>query len=329
MFHAPIVPSLLAGLKELPNRLLIGKWGTNHSVNGDFVVNETTVRQLPVLQRLLGWDTVALDFEHNTLPGTAAYKADKEPRNVAGHASLSVVPGEGLYAEGIKWTPHGVKSIQEGLHPDLSPAIKTNDANEVVAIHSAALCRAGAVMDLKAFSALNVADLVKPELFAAYSAALPALASQKSTQPAMDHKKLLLLLLGIDANSSDADIETAYKNLAATLDKVRKVSDTITAHATSIESLQKRLDAADRANLVNGAIAAGKVIPHGVDSLTNDQLKAIIDGLPAGVVPLNQRTAEGVKAHAAVVQANPAADSIQRQLGVSKESLEKYGDKIR
>ena len=56
-----------------------------------------------------------------------------------------VIPGEGLFIENLRWTPEGEASVKGGHHPDLSPAIKTNDAGEVVFVHSAALCRQGGV----------------------------------------------------------------------------------------------------------------------------------------------------------------------------------------
>jgi phage I-like protein len=333
MFHTPRLASPLAGLKDPPSRLLIAKWGRNESVNEPFTVNATTAKFLPILQRIVGWDTVALDFEHNTVPGTPAFKADKEPRNVAAHAALSVVEGEGIYAENIQWTPHGVKSVTEGLHPDLSPTIKTNDAGEVVLMHSAALCRAGAVMDLKVFSALDLADLVKPELFAAYSAALST--QPKSTSASMDYKKLLLLMLGLDANAADTEIETASKALGETLSKARKVSEAMETHSTTltkandaIVALTKRLDDAERAALLSAAIGAGKLVPHGaeIDKLNNAALAAVLATLPADIVPLAQRTVEGVKTYSAPAVpagANEADDAVRQQLGISKEEWAK------
>ena len=85
VIFAFVAPNQLAGVKELPSRLRVAKWGRNDSVKGAFVVNETTARFLPAIQKAVGFDSVALDFEHNTVPETDAYKADREPRKVAAH----------------------------------------------------------------------------------------------------------------------------------------------------------------------------------------------------------------------------------------------------
>jgi len=336
MFLAPVIASPLAGLKTPPSRLLIAKWGRNDSVNGSFTVGEKTARFLPSMQKLLGFDTVQIDFEHNTVPGTAAFKADKEPRNIAADVSLSVVPGEGIYAEGIKWTPHGVKSITEGLHPDISPTIKTDDHGEVVFMHSAGLCRQGAVPDLKVFSA---ADLLTADQLQTFSATL----NQPATTPIMDYKKLLLLILGIAETATDTEIETAAKAAAeklkaAPVEPAAPVADpetattlethsaTITKQGQTIDLLVKRLDDAERQNILGAAVMAGKLVPHGIDKLSNEQLKDVLDGLESGVVPLAQRTPEKLKTFAvsSIAPANSADEIVRKQLGISQETWTKH-----
>jgi phage I-like protein len=335
MFLAPRLPSPLAGLKELPTQLVIAKWGKNEGTNGSFTVGSKTAKVLPALQKLLGFDTVALDFEHNTLPGTAAYQADKEPRNVAAHSPLQVVEGVGIVANAIQWTPAGEKSVKEGLHPDLSPAIKTDDAGEVVFVHSAALCRQGSVPDLKVFSA---ADVLSAEQLAAFSAGVARLSTpnpQPSTQ--MDYKKLLTLLLGLDANASDADIESACTKFSDTVKTVQAHAATVhslKALTDRLDKLEKSAAASERASLVAQAIAAGKVIPHGaeIDKLDNASFKAVLDALEAGVVPVSQRTPEAVKAFSVSVltsQNSDAVNEVARQMGNSADSLKKYGDRTR
>lgn len=326
MFITPRIPSAVAGLKEVPKQLVIAKWGRNESVNGSFTVGPRTAKVLPALQKLLGFDTVALDFEHNTLPGTEAYKADKEPRNVAANSPLQVVEGVGIVMHAPAWTPSGIKSITEGLYPDVSPAIKTDDAGEVVFVHSAALCRQGAVPDLKVHSA---AEIFTASQLAAFSAGMASL-SQQSTRSTMDYKKLLILLLGLDANASDADIETACTKYAENVKAIGEVK----AHSASIKSLEQKITAleqkaatSERASLVAQAIAAGKVIPHGaeIDKLDNAAFKAVLDSLEAGKVPLDQRTPEGIKAFSAsaTTTANPAEEAVRKQLGISEDEWKK------
>lgn len=332
MFFSPSVPSALAGLKELPPRLVIAKWGKNESVNGDFVVNHTTTKYLPALQKLLGFEEITVDFEHNTVPGTPAYKADKEPRNVAANnARLRVVEGEGIVAEGLKWTPAGEKSVKEGLHPDLSPTIKTNDVGEVVFVHSAALCRQGAVTDLRVHSAAEIFDAEKLSLFSAAMA--NPVQSSPSTATTMDYKKLLTILLGLAPNASDADIEAACKTYNESVTALKTHGVTLKALQDSVGALAKRLEDGDRARLIADAIKVGKLVPHGaaIDALPLDSFKAVLDQLPAGVVPLDQRTPEALKTHAASFNSggNAAEAEVARQMGNDPEKLKKYGDKTR
>lgn len=333
MLLAYRAPSPLAGLTELPSRMLIAKWGENKPSDGSapFKVTEATARFLPAMQKLLGFDTVALDFEHNTVPGTPAYEQEKEPRNVAAHGALEVVPGEGVYAANLRWTPHGEKSVKEGLHPDLSPTIKTDEQGNVVFIHSAALCRQGRVPDLQVFSAA-----LTPGQLAAFSAALAAPISQSTQTTTMDFKKLLILLLGLDANAADTDIETACKKFADTRNAVAGAGATLESYSATIKTLTERLGALEKAgqkasidSLIGQAIREGKLVPNSVSELPFEMAAKIIADLPANIVPLNQRTPEGLKVHSAVIgsNVNSADAEVARQMGVSPESLKKYGER--
>lgn len=353
MFLAPVIPASLAGLKEPPKRLLIAKWGRNESTKGGFTVGAKTKRLLPAVQAALGFDTIALDFEHNTVPGTPAYEQEKEPRNVAAHSALSVVEGEGIYVENPQWTPHGIKSITEGLHPDLSPTIKTDEAGEVVFVHSAALCRQGAATDLKIFS---TADLLSAAQLRAFSATIaadsPASAEPAAGKPSLPHslnpslpqpmdpKALLLTLLGLAETATDAEIETAAKAAAEKLkgtaapEKDEATAATVETHSVTIKqqgeviaALTKRLDASDRQDLLGAAILAGKLIPNGVDKLDNAALKVVLDGLEANVVPLAQRTPEKLKTFSVAAQLTAetgADDNVRKALGISKEAWAKH-----
>lgn len=332
MFFSPAPKPLLAGLTEVPSRLVVAKWGKNESVNGDFFVTHTTAKVLPALQKLLGFEEVTVDFEHNTVPGTAAYRAEKEPRNVAAqNARVRVIENEGIVFEGLKWTPSGDKSVKEGLHPDVSPTIKTNDRGEVVFIHSAGLCRNGAVTDLRVHSAADLIGADKLELFSATLGQL----SPHSTTVTMDYKKLLTILLGLAPNASDADIEAACKTYNESVTALKTHGAALKGLQDSMTALAGRLEKSDRERLIADAIKDGKLVPHGaeIDKLPLDSFKALLDAMPAGVVPLSQRTPEGLKTHAASFTSgggsNAADNEVARQMGNSPESLKKYGDKSR
>ena len=74
--------ALSADAAKLPKRIKILNWGDNPNCHGK------RVNVGPLFAKCLAAATypyrkVALDFEHNTFPGTAAYKESQEPRPVA------------------------------------------------------------------------------------------------------------------------------------------------------------------------------------------------------------------------------------------------------
>lgn len=311
-----------------PARLLVAKWGRNETVKGPFIVNETTQRLLPVMQRQLGFDTIAVDFEHNTVPGTPEYSATQEPRTVAAATGkLSVVPGEGIYLDVPQWTPEGIASVTGGHHPDLSPAIKTNAAGEIVFVHSVALCRQGACMDLHVFAAgLDAAQL------RTFSTTLSTLNPQPSTTH-MDYKALLLLLLGLEANSTDATITTAAQAFAGKIDAALKQGSSITTLSASLKTLGESVAAlqlahetAERDAITATALRDGKLIPLTAHKLGLADFKTFVGELTAGVVPLDKRTPDAVKTFSANVGAgrDHAAEEVRQNLGISKETWAKH-----
>lgn len=314
MLYALRAPLPTVEGKELPKRLLVAKWGRNEAPSKDvfFFVNETTARELPRNQIALGFDAPALDFEHNTLPGTDAYKADKEPRNIAATGAFSVVAGEGLYFTPARWTPEGEKSVLGGHHPDLSGALKFNDKKEVIFGHSVALCRHGSVPEMQVFP-----------LSATLSDQIAALSADPTAThfPPMNHKELLCAIIGLSASATDAEIAASSKAHAATLAGITAFSTELTKATTTVAAMQKRLDDSERAHVVALAVRDGKIIPLSAGELPLDIFKKIVAELPADQVPLTQRTPEGVKAFSAstTVIANSADEEVRKTLGVSRE----------
>jgi hypothetical protein len=136
---------LYAGGEAPPSRLVVLPWGVNKSRRGDFIVDALTAQVFAENQNRNRIDgKVALDFEHNTLPGTPAYESSSEPRPIAAWALCSVIEGEGIVYEDIEWTPDGLSAWERKLYQDLSPApVRGKDGKTVIALHSTALCRHG------------------------------------------------------------------------------------------------------------------------------------------------------------------------------------------
>ena len=85
----------LAGA-SLPSRIKLLNWGRNESVKGPILVDEQSLAALNVNQARLGYDRIALDYEHNTVDGSPelslrapeleSRQSYAEPRIVAVHS---------------------------------------------------------------------------------------------------------------------------------------------------------------------------------------------------------------------------------------------------
>jgi len=331
---------------EPPRRLRVAPWGESESVRGPVRVNAVTAAELPRLQAATNFDRVALDFQHNTVPGTEAYAAEREPRKVAAYGTPRVIPGEGLFLDELEWTPEGREAYAGRHYPDVSPAVKQAADGTVIFIHSAGLVRQGAIIGLHAFSATP--DPVE------------RLHPQPENLSTMDPKQLLLLLLGLGEDADAEAIATAARaaqeklagldalteqvaELAAQLEALKQggpdgagqdapasisaLSADLRDLSAKVNGLETRAEQAERELLIRDAIAAGKIVPHSVDKLSLEQARALLAELPAGQVPTDRRTPEGVKAYAssAVLQAeDSAAAEICRQLGIKREDFDKH-----
>jgi len=160
----------LAHTEAPPTRLVVLPWGVNKSRRGDFIVDALTCQVFDANQKRNRIDgKVALDFEHNTLPGTPAYESSSEPRPIAAWALCVVIPDEGVVYEDLEWTPDGLSAWEGKLYQDLSPApVRGADGKTVIALHSTALCRHGEL------EGLTITHAAAPRALAAYFEALSA-----------------------------------------------------------------------------------------------------------------------------------------------------------
>src|SRR5438128_2728790 len=84
-------PVKLDAAGELPQRIVMLKWGDNESAEGVVKVGPKTLAASKLWDGL-GFGEVVIDFNHNTVPGHASYRG--EPAMVgARKCALSVVPG--------------------------------------------------------------------------------------------------------------------------------------------------------------------------------------------------------------------------------------------
>ena len=310
---------------KLPSELVILKWGDNETPDGIVKVGPATLRSLAANQKATNFDRVCLDYNHNTVPGSPFYKG--EPNEVAAYGIPSVVEGVGLKLCSLEWTESAPKYVGGGHYRDLSPAIKVDPAtNEVIFLHSAAVCRQGAVTGLILNSASSTQHKTKKE-------------------NTMDPKKLLLTILGLADDASDQEIQDAAQKMGekkeekgkdlqeAAADKkeegdkepdVKALAATVKTLGENIIALTSRLDGEARAGIIALAASEGKVVPDEVKALPVDQLRTLCAKLPV-TVPVKRETPE------VIILSDDGAkvvDPVQRQvnanLGISDEQFAKH-----
>lgn len=289
---------------KLPERLLVAPWGKVQTNKGPVEVNKETLKSFSAFQRKKRIDRPALDFEHNTVKKV-------EPCKVAAYGVAELVEGEGIYLTQLSWTPEGEEHAKGGHYPDISPAVWRDERGVVLGLHSAALCRHGEIEGLTLFS----------------------------TETDMDYRAITITLLSalgaeITEDATDEQITAAVASLKDKADKGGKAPETEPAAMSAEEArdLRARLErietaeaARQRAALVAGATAAGKVIPlsaEEIDRLPLELLGAMIEKLPEGQVPAGQSRVAGAR-EVRPVTLSASDRELCRLCGVSEEEFVK------
>lgn len=287
---------------KLPDRLRILEWGANPNANGSPVlVDELSASVIPTVQHKRGYDRVALDWEHNTVPGTPAHKETKEPRSVAAYGDVRVIPGDGIWLENLTYTPDGVMGAAN--KHDVSPAIERDAAGRCTFVHSAALCTNGAIYGLE-FYAVSINPQQEEQTMSAPW--IQYLIDKKIIATEADLGPLMEKCLG-EATAATEGMAAATAKLGELVPKVEALAAAKPAEGVKPEAmatLVTRLDALsaemvkrDKAELLAGALREGKVVAlsaSAVDALSVADLKAHVEAL-AVTVPLEARTAANTK----------------------------------
>jgi phage I-like protein len=298
--------------KDLPTRLKLLNWGVNQTVKGPVTVGKESAKSLAVNQAKQGYDRVAIDFNHQTVPGSEEYqkiiklRGSIDPLPVAGYGTPVVIPGDGLYLENIEWTPSGQENARN--YHDLSPTPLLNKQGEVVFLHSVALCRQGAVDGLTFFNA----SLLH----------LTTMDNDTTTTPppsnsGVDYKGLLISILqklgvAVPDGASDADIAgmvDQFKAPAPTPPTTKKdgpaspeAPDPTTMTPgerfifSQLQKLQADRDGDAKHTLILRASQEGKVIPLGAEEIKATPLSVLqvmVDKLPPGTVPTQSHRGNG------------------------------------
>lgn len=137
---------------ELPGRLKLFDWGENKSNKGRFIVDEKTFEVFGDNQRKLAREDVQVDFNHNSVEGTEAFKAAAGAPPLAGSGKPVCIKGQGIFLESVETSPTGLERARD--YKDLSPAPLVDDeTGRILALHSVALVPAGSVEGLTIESA--------------------------------------------------------------------------------------------------------------------------------------------------------------------------------
>ena len=323
-----VAVALSADAAKLPRRIKVLNWGDNPNCHG------RRVNVGPLFAKCLSaavypYRQVALDFEHNTFPGTAAYKESREPRPVAGFGSIEVVEGRGVYLTMSSWTPEGERMAVN--YADVSAGAVTDEDGNVVAVSSVALCRAGAVDGM---------DFVEAPLSGGVSSALSGIINNNNQEgQAMDFKALLIKSLGLGDDATDEAVQAALAKAlgrkpdenqearqaamsaavkAAVAEAVKPIQEQVAALSAAAVAHEKR-------DLVAEAAREGKVVALSADALAKlsvEDLKATI-AKTAVTVPLSAKTPATVKETAPSGEVPDEFRRIALNCGVSPDIFRK------
>lgn len=324
------------GEKGLPQRILVLAWGEHDTTKGKVICDTTTMQQLAAYNAAQNWDRIALDFEHNSVPGSPSYQG--EPVKIAGYGTLQLVAGEGIYLLMSSWTPQGKEYAAGGHYGDLSPVVKVNERNEVIGLHSVALCRHGATPGLVFLSAAAPVQ----------HSATPRTANSSSNS--MTPEQLVAELaktLGLDAGTPPADIlaklvaqmgetekeltamKTKSEEDAKTLsaqggDPLKLLSTQLQEQGDQLKLLSEQLLDSQRGEIIAAAVREGKQVPSIASTLALSDLKKLTAELPV-TVPMEKRLSSAPPASGAADTAETAA--VSSMTGVSAEDRAKYANR--
>ncbi|MDA3873228.1 MAG: hypothetical protein PF795_04645 [Kiritimatiellae bacterium] len=283
---------------KLPKRLKLFKWGSNPTQKGPVHVGGTP-ETFSAWQGKAARTRIAIDFEHNTVPGSPEYLATKEPRSVAAYATPVLLAGDGLYLEDIAWTPAGIADALN--YEDLSPAPVLDKNRNLIGLHSSALTRAGATENLHFFNAELPAPISQPEM-------------EHPNMEAELKEMLDGIMKRLDALEAAKPAEAGVEPLTGDLEKLRG----------TVEALNARQLQSERQAIVDRAGMEGKVIPLSAEVLAKTSpefLSAMVEKLPVSQVPTSRKSGQPIPADVETLS-NTSFDEVAKRSGYTVEQLQ-------
>lgn len=314
---------------EVPTEIKILPLGDVKTQKGDFLMDSVGFKEMLAEYDARKLDKV-IDYEHQTLHNVQA--------PAAGWVKELKLTGDAVVAK-VEWNEKALEYLKAGEYKYLSPVVRVRPTdNRAVMLHSIALTNTPAVdgmfailkdledneedddMDLKEFALLlGLPEEATPEeIKVAVENLLGEVKAlkEKETPAAAD---MVCKLLGLKEDANTAELSAAIMALKGNGETVSQAD---------YLALKQRLDQQDGEKLVELALSTGKITPvlkdWAKEYAQNDPegFKAFTDKAPQ-VVPMGELIIGNDKLKTGALSESEMM--ICKQLGVSKEDLEKYG----
>lgn len=281
---------------------------------------------------------IAIDYEHQTIMAAT----NGQPAPSAGYMlGFEWRDGAGLWAR-VQWTERALAFISAGEYRYISPVITYDAQGQITGLHNAALVSTPGLLGMDAVQARLAAafdltptnthpqesrmDLTTLVALLGLAASASAADVTAAIQALLNRPALpaaLATQLGLQANADEAAALAALASKLATPDAA--TLQTMTALQAQVSQLQAAANERTVAELVDGAIAAHKLVPAqrdwavGLGKANLAQLQAFVNTavpMPGLAGQLNGRTdpgtaegdtAEALAAKAVAYQAEQAA----------------------
>lgn len=324
-------------LEGVPGIITVLPLGYVVSSKGDFCVDEESFRAMKAQIAQRGVDLV-VDYEHQTLKGCEAPAAGwvKELKLEDGRITAKV-----------EWTPRGAEYLKNREYRYLSPVVNVRKSDrKAVGLHSLALTNTPAIkgmtpivnsesfeggqdtMDMQKLARLLGldAEATEEQIEQALSAVMAENKSLKEGQRSTDEKvvanKAVCELLDLKAGAPVEDV----------ISEIMKLKGGVINGVNVLEELKVlKAENAKRAaeEAVTLALTSGKITPAQKEwamSYATDSPEGFASFLAKApqIVPMGELGIE-TKPLKAGSDLDDATQLVCRQLGVSKEDVEKYG----
>lgn len=325
-------------LSTVPEEVKICPIGHVESTKGSFTVDEDSLHSMKAAITSRGLQIV-IDYEHQTLQDVQAPAAGW----IRNADSLQIK--DGAIVAKVEWTPRAKEYLANKEYKYLSPVVLLDDKKHVIGLHSVALTNTPAIDGMFAIvnkSGIEIPKEEKKEMdlnVLIKLLGLPETATPEDVQSAIEKlveiekeckekkecevvaNKTILGLLGLKDDAKTEDVSASILALKQMPDQVR----------SELKALKERMAKEDANKLVCKALETGKISAAQKEWAMEYALKdskgfeSFMEKAPV-VVPLKSLN------YANITSSDMQTEEelmVCKQLGVTKEDLEKYGKEVK